>query len=87
MRQLSNLVLMYEGYFIGQVALHLDLAGHPLSLAYVWTLDHKVDGTSMSVWRTSDSAVFLETSTLAMAFDFLRFPDGTVGVVAPKRYI
>ena len=81
-------VLMYEEeYVIGQVALHLDLAGRPLSLVYVWTLDHKVIGTAMSVWRTSDSAVFLDTSTLVMALEFLRFPDGTVGVVAPKRYI
>ena len=40
MRQLSNVVLMYGEYVIGQVALHLDLAGHPLSLVYVWTLGH-----------------------------------------------
>ena len=80
-------VVLLSSQRAGEVALHLELAGHALSLVYPWTLDHKVAGTAMSVWRTHAEAELWETQDLLMAVEYLRYPDDRVAILAPKRYI
>lgn len=84
----DDVVLVQDGsnVRVAKVGQHFEFAGMPLSLVYIGSLERRVPNTSMSVWTLSADAEVWETKDILAAVEYTAFPNGSVGILMPRRY-
>ena len=84
----NDVVLVRDGsnVRVAKVAQHFEFAGMPLSLIHTGSFERAVPNTSMSIWTLSANAEVWETKNILAAIEYTVFPNGSVGILMPRRF-
>ena len=84
----NDVVLVQDGSDkrVAKVAQHFEFAGMPLSLIHTGSFERAVPNTSMSIWTLSANAEVWETKNILAAIEYTVFPNGSVGILMPRRF-
>jgi hypothetical protein len=70
----------------GQIELHCEVEGVPISIISAWQLHHYERGTGYAIWHKSETAEYFPTEDIIGAVVFQSLPDNKVGTILPPEY-